>query len=130
MESPICAAIRSCRLLAFEYEGLHRVVSPYCHGMTQGGEALRAIQIRGESRTGGFGFGKLWLLARMSHVRVLEETFVPNDPGYNPSDSAMTSIHCFLRKGTVEPATSTATASASSPISRNSPVATFRYPTK
>jgi hypothetical protein len=120
MESPICAAIRSYHLLAFDYDGLPRVVAPYCHGMSQAGEVLRGIQIRGESRTGGFGFGKLWLLERMRRVRVMNETFVPNDPGYNPSDSAMTSIHCFVKK------TEAATASASSPISRKRPVGTLR----
>src|SRR5688572_10295688 len=61
----ICSAIRSCTLLEFEYEGLHRVVAPYCHGFTGKGEALRAIQVRGASRSRGFGFGKLWLVEKM-----------------------------------------------------------------
>jgi hypothetical protein len=94
MDNPICAAIRSRLLLTFEYEGLRRVVAPYCHGFTPGGEALRGVQVRGGSRTRGFGFGKLWIVARMRDVRVLHEGFVPNDPGYNPNDSAMRTIHC------------------------------------
>jgi hypothetical protein len=93
----ICNAIHSRRLLEFEYGGLHRVVAPYCHGWsTRGAEVLRAVQVRGESRAGGFGFGKLWTVAEMKHVRASEETFVPDDPDYNPNDTAMPRIHCRI----------------------------------
>jgi hypothetical protein len=94
MESLICAAIHSRVLLEFEYGGLRRVVAPYCHGSSSSGEALRAIQVGGESRSRGFGFGKLWSVARMRGVRVTDEPFVPNDPEYNPNDTAMVTIHC------------------------------------
>lgn len=94
MQSLICAAIRNRVLLEFEYDGRRRVVAPYCHGVTQNGEALRAVQIRGESRSGGFGFGKLWVVTRMQNLRLTDEPFVSDDPAYNPNDSAMTSIHC------------------------------------
>jgi hypothetical protein len=30
----------------------------------------------------------------MRRVRVTDEPFVPNDPEYNPNDSAMVTIHC------------------------------------
>jgi hypothetical protein len=90
----ICAAIRDCELLEFDYDGLHRVVAPYCHGFTGENEVLRAIQVRGESRSGGMGFGKLWRVDKMLNVRGTGEGFVPDDPHYNPDDSAMTRIHC------------------------------------
>src|SRR4051812_20855585 len=80
MGTLICTAIRSRLLLAFDYDGMRRVVAPYCHGATQSGEALRAVQIGGESRSNGFGFGKLWLVARMRNLEVLEENFVASDP--------------------------------------------------
>jgi hypothetical protein len=95
-EGPICVAIRGRLLLEFEYDGLRRVVAPYCHGATKSGEALRAIQVRGESRSAGFQFGKLWLVARMQNVRVTAEAFVADDPAYNADDSAMTTIHCRI----------------------------------
>lgn len=94
----ICAAIRQCRLLEFQYEGLHRVVAPYCHGFTNKGEALRAVQVRGDSHSGGFGFGKLWMVTKMSDIRGTTESFVPDDPHYNPRDSAMTTIHCSVQR--------------------------------
>jgi hypothetical protein len=57
-------------------------------------EVLRAVQLRGATRSGGLGFGKLWIASKMVHVRVLEETFSRDDPDYNPDDSAMLRIHC------------------------------------
>src|SRR5882762_3605231 len=49
----ICETIRAHHRLAFVYQGLARVVEPYCHGIsTTGFEVLRAIQIAGASRSG------------------------------------------------------------------------------
>lgn len=94
----ICEAIAGLVLLEFDYEGLHRVVAPYCHGFTANGEALRALQVGGESRSRGFGFGKLWMTSKMSAARVTTRRFVPDDPHYNPDDRAMVRIHCRVPK--------------------------------
>jgi hypothetical protein len=92
---PVCAAIRTLSVLEFEYRGLHRVVAPYCHGTsTRGAEVLRAVQLGGDSRAAGLGFGKLWLLSEMKAVRMTGDRFVPDDPDYNPDDSAFARIHC------------------------------------
>ena len=93
----ICAAIRACELLEFDYDGLHRVVAPYCHGLIGKNEVLRAIQVRGDSHSRGMGFGKLWTVDKMLDVRGTGEPFAPDDPHYNPNDSAMTTIHCAVR---------------------------------
>jgi hypothetical protein len=91
----ICKAIAKRALLQFHYHDRLRVVAPYCHGVsTRDVEVLRAIQVRGESGSSGFGFGKLWIVAEMVEPRILEETFVANDPRYNPNDSGMKRIHC------------------------------------
>ena len=96
-ESYICTAIRTRSLLEFDYHGLHRTVAPYCHGVsTRGSEVIRAIQVRGDSKSGGLGFGKLWLVADMHDARVLNETFVADDSSYNPNDSGMQLIHCRI----------------------------------
>lgn len=80
------------------------MVAPYCHGKsTRGGEALRGVQLRrpeSESKSGGFGFAKLWLVAEMTNIRVLTEPFVPDDPAYEPNDSAMMEIHCRIEPAT------------------------------
>jgi hypothetical protein len=93
----LCAAIAARELLTFEYAGLRRVVAPYCHGVTaRGEEVLRGVQVRGQSRSRGFGFGKLWTVAKMSRVTRTGEAFVPDDPDYNPADRAMARIHCCV----------------------------------
>ena len=91
----VCEAIRQRRLLEFEYAGLHRVVAPYCHGIQLNGvESLRAVQVRGASRSRQFGSGKLWTMSKIVDARVLPESFTPDDPNYNPDDRAMREIHC------------------------------------
>jgi hypothetical protein len=91
----ICDAIRHRHLLAFDYQERPRVVAPYCHGWSaRGVELLRAIQVGGESRSGGFGFGKLWHVLQMQNIRVTTEAFEPDDPDYEPEDGAMARVHC------------------------------------
>ena len=92
----ICEAIHARKLLAFEYGDRPRVVQPYCHGVTRSGEALRAIQVRGTSSSPASTGGKLWTVSKMRGLRVLDEMFVPDDPSYNPEDSAMLRIHCRI----------------------------------
>jgi hypothetical protein len=95
----ICRAIRERRLLTFDYNSQSRVVAPYCYGLsTRDAEVLRAVQVGGASSSGGFGFGKLWTLAQMKDVRLSGETFVANDPNYNPDDSAMKRIICRIER--------------------------------
>lgn len=94
----ICAALRNRQLLEFEYEGLRRVVAPYCHGFTSKNEVLRAVQVQGESRSRGIGSGKLWTVSKMLDLRATGATFEPDDPHYNPDDSAMVTIHCRVRR--------------------------------
>lgn len=92
-EAIVCRAIRELRVLEFEYYGKRRVVEPYCHGVTaKGAESLRAVQVGGQGP--GFGFGKMWTLEKMSDLHLTERRFVPDDPHYNPDDSAMVRIHC------------------------------------
>jgi len=91
----ICRAIESRTLLEFDYDGHHRIVAPYCHGVLKNQvEALRAIQIGGASRSAGFGFGKLWHVEKMRNLRNTDERCIPTDPQYNPDDRVMVDIHC------------------------------------
>jgi hypothetical protein len=93
----ICVAIRKRALLEFIYHDRRRVVAPYCCGVSgRGADVLRAVQVRGESASGGMRFGKLWTVAEIANLRMLDETFEPDDPNYNPQDSAMTRIHCAI----------------------------------
>lgn len=93
----LCKAIHDRALLEFDYKGLHRVVAPYCHGVShRGAEVMRAVQVAGDSQSGGFGFGKLWIVDEMKNVRLSKESFVADDPDYNPNDVDMREIHCRI----------------------------------
>lgn len=93
----ICEAIRERRVLEFEYDGKRRAVEPYAYGVsTRGAEVMRALQVGGQSESGGYRFGKLWTVEKMQSVRVLEKHFEPDDPKYNPDDKAMKEIRCRI----------------------------------
>jgi hypothetical protein len=93
----ICRAIQQRRKLIFDYNGLRRVVAPYCYGIsTRDAEILRAIQIGGASSSRGYGFGKLWTVSEMSRLELSDDHFEPNDPHYNPNDSAMKRVICRI----------------------------------
>jgi hypothetical protein len=60
----ICDAIARRCLIAFDYNGIHRVAQPYCHGFTRAGaETIRAVEVGGR----GGAFGKLWTVAKMQN---------------------------------------------------------------
>lgn len=91
----VCEAIRTRSVLEFEYHHLHRVVAPYCHGLSgKGVQMLRAVQLSGASGSGAVGFGKLWFLDEIVAPRITGEHFAPHDPDYNAEDPAMAVIHC------------------------------------
>jgi len=93
----ICEAIRKRALLEFLYHNRRRVVAPYCCGVSsRGADVLRAVQVRGGSASGGMGFGKLWAVAEIADLRMLDEVFTPDDPHYNSRDRAMTRIYCGI----------------------------------
>ncbi len=97
--SAICEAIHSLLVLEFDYDERHRVVHPYLHGVTRPGhEALRAIQVGGQSRSRHFGEGKVWELAKVRNLKLTTTLFVPDDPHYNPDDSAFAQIHCRVSR--------------------------------
>ena len=95
----ICEAIRKRALLDVS---LSRVGGGWLRPTVvaspgRGAEVLRAVQVRGESASGGLGFGKLWTVDEIRELRILDESFVPDDPNYNPRDRAMTRIYCAMQ---------------------------------
>ena len=94
LELNICEAITRQWLLAFDYGGVRRLVQPYCHGFTRtGSETLRGVEVNARGRA----FGKLWTVAKMQNLHLTSEGFAPDDPDYNPNDSAMADIHCCVK---------------------------------
>ena len=97
----ICEAIQNMSVILFGYaddEGnLHsRVVEPYAHGVTRrGNDALRGYQIGGTSETEVPGW-KLFLVERMTNLRLDNRVFAGNAPGYAHGDRQLSPIYCLV----------------------------------
>lgn len=97
MRQLICQAIQEQRHLEFYYGGYRRVVEPHCHGVTTAGnEVLRGFQFAGSSKSGNSFQAKLFEVAKMSRIKLLNSTFQNPHKNYRKNDSAMQTIHCQL----------------------------------
>lgn len=97
MNGTICEAIRTRRLLIFEYADLMRVVEPHLYGVNSAGhEALTAWLRPGNSRVDPGGGWRNYLVADMHHVQLLDESFESPRPGYNAHDPRPVRVYCAL----------------------------------
>jgi predicted DNA-binding transcriptional regulator YafY len=93
----ICSAIESKKVIRFYYKGGFRRVEPFCYGVsTTGNEVLRAYQTGGYSESGNPIGWKLFRVSEISNLTLTDEHFDGVRPGYNPDDSAMTTIYCHV----------------------------------
>ena len=100
MQTPlICQAISELKALEFLYEDAdgdarRRVVEPYAYGRTRRDrEALRGYQVGGSSETAVPGW-KLFIVERMSGLRMTERSFDGSAPGYAHGDIALSPLYC------------------------------------
>lgn len=97
MNSVICTAIAKRLRISFHYQGHPRIVDPYCHGIsTAGNEVLRGYQVGGTSSSGNTLGWRLFETSQMSGLVLTSSSFSPTQPGYNPADKGMTTIHCRI----------------------------------
>lgn len=97
MNQTICEAINSRQVIRFNYKGGLRTVEPFCHGIsTAGNEVLRGYQTSGYSESGNPVEWKLFRVAEISGLDMTSEHFSGIRQGYNPHDSAMTTVHCHV----------------------------------
>lgn len=95
MNTMICSAINSKKVIRFDYNGGFRTVEPFCHGLsTAGNEVLRGYQTGGYSESGDSVGWKLFQVSKISSMTITNDYFDVKRPGYNPNDSAMTTIYC------------------------------------
>lgn len=94
----ICTAIQSCNLLSLRYRSLPRVVVPCALGVhkSTGNLLLRSYQVRGTSESGNLPLWRLYDVAAMSRIEILDTTFETAPNGYNRNDRAFRRIHCQL----------------------------------
>ena len=97
MNTLLCDAIRSRRVIRFNYNGGYRTAEPYCYGISRkGNELLRAFQTGGYSESGNPVHWKLFTVEKMSNITISDEEFSGNRPEYKPADSAMEDIYCNI----------------------------------
>jgi hypothetical protein len=96
MNQEIIEAIENKKLIEFNYDGESRIVEPHCYGLsTKGNEVVRAYQVNGYSSSGNMGW-KLYDLAKVDNINVLENTFEKSRSGYKRGDKAMDEIYSEL----------------------------------
>ena len=97
MNSLICQAIRSRRLLMFGYGNAVRVVEPHLYGVNSAGhEALSAWLRPGLSRADPDGGWRMYLADDLRSMQALPEIFIGPREGYNPNDPHFTEVYCQL----------------------------------
>lgn len=96
MNEQICEAIRDRKLIQFQYEGLSRVVEPYCYGIaTTGNELVRAYQVEGSSSTGKLEW-KFFDIDKIIDLEVLDESFNVNNSDFKPNDPVILEVFCAV----------------------------------
>ena len=107
MRDQLTAAIEQRKIVEFTYQGFPRRVQPAAFGVgnRKGKETLHAYQIGGGSKRGGIPYWRNFHVEGIQSLKVLDEVFGPNPPGFNPDPFPTT--HVALTGG--------ATAASSSP---------------
>jgi hypothetical protein len=97
MDSDICKAIRSRKILEVYYDGGYRNLEPYCYGLgISGHDLLRAYQL-GQPPEPSRKIGwKLFKVEDFALITLTDKHFEARSDEYNPKDSAMKEIYCTV----------------------------------
>lgn len=98
MRTDICSAINAKKVIQFYYNGGTRLVEPFCYGVHRdtGNEVVRGYQVGGHSESGEPVGWKLFRVAEISNLVIIDEYFAGVRDYYNPNDSAMKTIYCHV----------------------------------
>ena len=97
MNTLICDAIRSRRLIRFIYDGYERIAEPHLYGIsTASHEVVSAYLVGGWSASEGAPGWRKYLVREMHDLHALAESFEGPRPGYNPEDRQMRQMYCRL----------------------------------
>ena len=75
MNQEIVNAIRSRKLIRFDYRGHDRVAEPHVYGSKSGIEQLLVYQVRGSSSSGGLPEWRRVDVPGMTSLTILDESF-------------------------------------------------------
>ncbi|MEO0300282.1 MAG: hypothetical protein ABIM58_05845 [candidate division WOR-3 bacterium] len=98
MDDLICKAIKSKRIIKFNYEGFERIVEPHTYGIHKdtGNKVLSAYQIGGYSSSGKIPSWRLYLVDKITNLKITDKIFTEPRPGYRRGDSRMSLIFCEI----------------------------------
>ena len=74
MDEMIREAITEKRLLAFDYDGYHRIIESHIYARKHDKNGILAYQIDGKSSSGELGWKRMHM-KKITNMRVLDETF-------------------------------------------------------
>lgn len=99
MNAQICQAIADKKIIEFRYEGMWvRLFEPHTYGIHKGtgNEVLSGYQLGGYSKSGNLPDWRFFRVPKITSLTVTPNNFLNPRPGYNPSDSRMSSIFCTI----------------------------------
>ena len=101
MNTLICDAIRSRKLIRFIYDGYERIAEPHLYGIsTANHEVVSAYLVGGWSASEGAPGWRKYLVHEMHDINALAESFDGPRAGYNPEDRQMRQMYCRLEVAT------------------------------
>lgn len=96
MNTAICDAIRDGEIIEFEYDGMVKIVEPFCYGVGfDGQELLRGYVIGGFSDILGQEYSwKLFTISHMGTIQYIGKKFSTIRNGYEKEDKDINTIYC------------------------------------
>ena len=99
MENQICQAIANKDIIEFRYRGMWiRLFEPHTYGVHKdtGNRVLSGYQLSGCSESGNLPDWRFFIVDHITNLRITDGKFLRPRPGYNPSDSRMSTIFCGI----------------------------------
>jgi hypothetical protein len=96
MNTTICEALRTKKILELRYHGYSRLVEPHAYGRDKSGEeVLRCYQISGGSESGERIGWKLLKVKDVFSLHITMDDFIPHSE-YRRNDKAIDYMFCQL----------------------------------
>lgn len=95
MKDIFCEAIKTQKRVKMKYNGTERVIEPHTFGYDKGVAKVRASQASGYSKSGNYDL-KVFIIAKMSNIELLNENFNVNSAYMAGSDKGIPKIVCQI----------------------------------
>lgn len=90
----IITAIRTRRVIKFRYKNINRIVEPFIAGVHKetGNDLLRGWVVSGTTSESPTKW-RLYIIAEMTNLTILQDKFSGSRPGYDPKDDVMGRVY-------------------------------------